>query len=84
MVAYKDGDRVQLISHQGKDHTRRFPELADAIKALRFRTLVRRPCSCRCGGSPIMGSRPGSKYWSTATKGSSPRTRRHLTSVAGP
>ena len=40
MVAYKDGDRVQLISRQGKDHTRRFPDLADAIKALRFRTLT--------------------------------------------
>jgi bifunctional non-homologous end joining protein LigD len=40
MVAYKDGDRVQLISRQGKDHTRRFPELADAIRALRARTLV--------------------------------------------
>jgi bifunctional non-homologous end joining protein LigD len=40
MLAYKDGDRVQLISRQGKDHTRRFSELADAIKALRFRTLV--------------------------------------------
>ena len=31
---------MQLISRQGKDHTRRFPELTDAIKALRFRTLV--------------------------------------------
>jgi hypothetical protein len=40
MVAYKDGDRVQLISRQGKDHTRRFPELADAIRALRVRTVV--------------------------------------------
>jgi bifunctional non-homologous end joining protein LigD len=40
MLAYKDGDRVQLISRQGKDHTRRFPELAEAIKTLRFRTLV--------------------------------------------
>jgi bifunctional non-homologous end joining protein LigD len=40
MVAYKDGDRVQLISRQGKDLTRRFPELVTAINGLRFRTLV--------------------------------------------
>ena len=30
MVAYKDGDRVHLISRQGKDHTRRFLGLAYA------------------------------------------------------
>ena len=40
MVAYKDGDRVQLINRQGRDHTRRFPELVAAVTALRFRTLV--------------------------------------------
>jgi len=26
--------------HQRRDHTRRFPELVEAIRALRFRTLV--------------------------------------------
>jgi bifunctional non-homologous end joining protein LigD len=40
MVAYKEGDQVKLVSRQGRDHTHRFPELVDAIRALRFRTLV--------------------------------------------
>ena len=40
IVAYKNRDWVQLLSRQGKDLTWRFPELADAIKALRVRTLV--------------------------------------------
>jgi bifunctional non-homologous end joining protein LigD len=40
MVAYKDGDQVRLITRQGKDFTSRFPELAAAVKALRWRTLV--------------------------------------------
>jgi bifunctional non-homologous end joining protein LigD len=36
MVAYKDGDRVQLISRPGRrDHTRRFPELVAAIASLK-------------------------------------------------
>lgn len=30
MVAYKDGDRVRLISRPGRDHTLRFPELVTA------------------------------------------------------
>ena len=25
MLAYKDGDRVRLVSRNGRDHTRRFP-----------------------------------------------------------
>ena len=33
MLAHKDGDHVRLISRQGKDFTRRFPELVAAIKA---------------------------------------------------
>jgi bifunctional non-homologous end joining protein LigD len=40
MVAYKDGDQVRLVSRQDKDHTHRFPDVAAAIRALRFRTLV--------------------------------------------
>jgi len=34
MVAYKDGTSVRLVSRAGKDHTRRFDELAAAIRAL--------------------------------------------------
>jgi len=40
MVAYKDGDRVQLISRPGRDHTSRFPELVAAIAALGPSTLI--------------------------------------------
>ncbi len=40
MVAYKDGDRVQLISRPGRDHTRRFPELVAAIARLQPPTLI--------------------------------------------
>ncbi len=40
MVAHKDGDQVRLISRKGKDFTRRFRELAAAIKALPCRTLI--------------------------------------------
>jgi ATP-dependent DNA ligase len=29
MVAYKEGDQVRLISRQGKDFTKRFPELRE-------------------------------------------------------
>jgi len=40
MVAYKDGERVRLVSRNGRDHTRRFPDLAAAISKLSARTLV--------------------------------------------
>ena len=40
MAVYKDGDRVRLVSRQGKDHTRRFPGLAEAVRALKARSLV--------------------------------------------
>ena len=40
MVAYKDGDRVHLISRNGVDHTRRFADLAPAVAKLSARTLV--------------------------------------------
>jgi len=40
MLAYKDGGQVRLVSRQGKDFTRRFAELASAIRALRYRTLI--------------------------------------------
>jgi hypothetical protein len=34
MVAYKDGTAVRLVSRAGKEHSRRFAELAAAIRAL--------------------------------------------------
>jgi bifunctional non-homologous end joining protein LigD len=40
MVAYKDGTQVQFVSRAGKDHARRFSELAAAICALPVRTLI--------------------------------------------
>src|SRR4029434_129523 len=40
MVAYKDGTAVRLISRAGKDHSRRFTELAAAIRALPLATLI--------------------------------------------
>jgi bifunctional non-homologous end joining protein LigD len=40
MLAHKDGDRVRLVSRNGRDHTRRFADLAAAIAKLSQRTLV--------------------------------------------
>ena len=40
MVAYKDGTAVRLVSRAGKDHSRRFAELASAIRALPRATLI--------------------------------------------
>lgn len=40
MLAIKDGDRVRLVSRQGKDHTRRFPGLVEAVQTLKARFLV--------------------------------------------
>ena len=40
MVAYKDGTQVRLVSRAGKDHARRFSEIAAAIRALPVVTLI--------------------------------------------
>jgi bifunctional non-homologous end joining protein LigD len=40
MLAYKDGERVRLVSRNGRDHSRRFPDLASAVAKLTGRTLV--------------------------------------------
>src|SRR5262245_36101320 len=40
MLAYKDGGRVRLISRNGRDHTRRFADLAAAVAKLSARSLV--------------------------------------------
>jgi bifunctional non-homologous end joining protein LigD len=40
MLPYKDGDDVGLVSRNGRDHTRRFGDLAAVISKLSARTLV--------------------------------------------
>jgi bifunctional non-homologous end joining protein LigD len=35
MLAYKDGSRVRLISRNGRDHSRRFSDIAAAAAKLR-------------------------------------------------
>ena len=40
MLAYKDGQRVRLVSRNGRDHTRRFAGIAAAVAALSARSLV--------------------------------------------
>jgi bifunctional non-homologous end joining protein LigD len=40
MLGYKDGERVHFVSRNGRDHTRRFADLAAAVAKLSARTLV--------------------------------------------
>ena len=40
MLAYREGERVRLVSRKGVDHTARFPALAAAIGKLRSDVLV--------------------------------------------
>jgi DNA ligase D-like protein (predicted ligase) len=40
ILAYKEGDRVTLLSRNGKDRTATFPEIARAVSQLEARTLV--------------------------------------------
>jgi bifunctional non-homologous end joining protein LigD len=40
VVAYKDGTAIRLVSRAGKDHSRRFSELAAAIRELPPATLI--------------------------------------------
>jgi bifunctional non-homologous end joining protein LigD len=40
ILAYKEGDRVRLLSRNGKDRTDRFPGIAAAIRALKPTTLL--------------------------------------------
>ena len=41
MLVYKDGDRVRLVSRNGRDHTRRFHDIAAAVAKLTARSFVR-------------------------------------------
>lgn len=40
ILAYKEGDRVRLLSRNGKDRTERFPGIAAAVRALSADTLL--------------------------------------------
>jgi len=40
ILAYKDRQRVRLVSRNGRDHTRRFPEIAAAVAKLSARSVV--------------------------------------------
>jgi bifunctional non-homologous end joining protein LigD len=40
MLAYKDGGRVRLLSRSGRDHTRRFHDIATAVSKLPARSIV--------------------------------------------
>src|SRR5215813_341759 len=40
LLGYKDGNRVRLISRNGRDHTRRFHDIAAAVAKLCARTLA--------------------------------------------
>ena len=40
MLAFKEGARVRLVSRQGHDHTKRFSDLAGAVRALMPETLI--------------------------------------------
>jgi bifunctional non-homologous end joining protein LigD len=40
ILAYKDGVRVRLVSRSGRDHTRRFRDIAVAVSTLPARSLV--------------------------------------------
>src|SRR5260370_27494303 len=70
MVAYKDDDGVRLVSRNGRDHTRRFPELVKALGGLKPKSFMldgEVPSSIRassrassgCAVSPKMSQRPG-------------------------
>lgn len=40
MLAFKDGDNVRLVSRPGRDHTKRFTALVNAVRALAPETLI--------------------------------------------
>ncbi len=40
IIAYKDGERVRLVSRHGRDHTRRFRDLAAAVAKLSAHRVV--------------------------------------------
>jgi ATP-dependent DNA ligase len=71
ILAYKDGQRVRLVSRNERDHTRRFADLAVAISKLSARrwclTVRWRSTTSSCG--------PGSSGCASPTRPPSPRRR---------
>src|SRR5437870_13287777 len=61
MLAYKDGARVRLVSRNGVDHTRRYPDVAAAVARLKHARTRRRVGGVR-RPAPVpvrVASRPG-------------------------
>jgi bifunctional non-homologous end joining protein LigD len=52
ILAYKDGEQVRLLSRNGRDHTRRFRDIAAAISKLRPRREHAHPVRRRCPSRP--------------------------------
>jgi bifunctional non-homologous end joining protein LigD len=52
MLAYKEGERIRLLSRNGKDHTDRFPKIVAAIEKLR-------PAALLLDGEVVMFDRRG-------------------------
>ena len=50
MLAFKEGERVQLISRNRKDFTRKFPEIVQALAALKVKTVADKVVAL--GGEP--------------------------------
>jgi hypothetical protein len=47
ILAYKDGERVRLLSRNGRNHTRRFYDIAAAISKLSARASRRLTVGCQ-------------------------------------
>ena len=71
IVAYKDRDRVRLVSRNGVDHTRRFRDIAAAVAKLSARTLVLDGEVANYASN----SGPGSTGCASPTRTPSPRRR---------
>jgi hypothetical protein len=65
-MAYRDGDRVRLLSRHGVDHTKRFADIAGAVAKLSARTLV-------CPTARQAPSRPHGKLGQLAERSDSGR-----------
>jgi bifunctional non-homologous end joining protein LigD len=66
IMAYRDGDRVRLLSRHGVDHTKRFADIAGAVAKLSARTLV-------CPTARQAPSRPHGKLGQLAERSDSGR-----------
>jgi bifunctional non-homologous end joining protein LigD len=82
ILAYKDGDRVRLVSRNGRDHTRRFHDVAVAVTKLSAGTLVLDgevaiyDQQLRSRFDWLRGARPGRRRLAAPLHGVRPPTRR--------